>query len=177
MLTGPWRVQFDPAMGGPARPVRFRALSDWTEQADLRIRYFSGTAVYTKVFRWRPEERDARSQPGMTTGSQPGMTTGSAERRYLQLDASGWMARVSVNGREAGTVWCAPWQLDITDYLRPGRNELRIEVVNSLYNRMIGDAVEHPDGVGAWTRSSYPLVDADTPLVPSGLLDARIISR
>lgn len=177
VLTGPWRVQFDPAMGGPARPVRFRALSDWTEQADPRIRFFSGTAVYTKVFRWRPEERDARSQPGLTTGSQPGMTTGSAERRYLQLDASGWMARVSVNGREAGTVWCAPWQLDITDYLRPGRNELRIEVVNSLYNRMIGDAVEHPDGIGAWTRSSYPLVDADTPLVPSGLLDARIISR
>jgi hypothetical protein len=86
------------------------------------------------------------------------------------------MARVVINGRDAGTVWCSPWRLDITDYLRPGRNEIRLEVTNSLYNRMIGDAVEHPDGKGAWTRSSHPLVDTETPLVPSGLRGAVIVS-
>ena len=156
-LPGPWTVDFDPSRGGPDVPVTFRRLQDWTEHSDARIRYYSGTAVYTKTFRLR--RRD-----------------GQPARRYLALDASGWPARVIVNGQEAGTVWCAPWRLDITDYLRPGRNELRLEVVNSLYNRMIGDAVEHPDGEGAYTRSSYSLVDADTPLVPSGLLGARLLS-
>ena len=188
VLDGPWRVRFNPRMGGPERPVKFRTLSGWTESADPRIRYYSGTAVYTGTFRWRSKGGDARSQPGMTGAPgmtrAPGMTgapdgtasTAPAERQYLQVDAAGWMARVYVNGREAGTVWCAPWRLDITDYLRPGRNELRIEVVNSLYNRMIGDAVQYPDEPGGhYTRSSYPLVDADTPLVPSGLLDVRII--
>ena len=154
-LDGPWRVQFDPRRGGPKRPVTFRELQDWTENADPRIRYYSGMAVYTKVFRWKE-----------IAGSQSGVT---AQRRYLQLDGLEWMARVIINGRDAGTIWCSPWRLDITDYLRSGRNEIRLEVTNSLYNRMIGDAIEHPDGTGAWTHSSYPLVNTDTPLVPSGV--------
>jgi hypothetical protein len=157
-VEGPWRVQFDPAMGGPAKPVRFRELSDWTENPDPRIRYFSGTASYSTVFR-----RKAGSL--------------STDRQYLQLTLSNGTARVFVNGREAGTIWCAPWQLDITPYLRPGRNELRLEVVNPLYNRMIGDAIEHPDGKGAFTRSTTPLVGADTPLVPSGLLRVSLLTR
>ncbi|MCR4859853.1 MAG: glycosyl hydrolase family 2 [Bacteroidales bacterium] len=154
-LRGAWQLHFDPAMGGPDAPVRFRRLKDWTRQKDPRIRFYSGAAVYTKAFRWKPGRR--------------------AGRQYLQLEGLEWMARVYVNGREAGTVWCSPWRLDITDFLQPGRNELRLEVVNSLYNRMIGDAVEHPDGEGAITVSSYPLVDAETPLVPSGLRGVRIL--
>ena len=158
-LRGAWQLQFDPARGGPVGPVVFRRLRDWTRSKDPRIRYYSGTAVYTKSFRWRPRRSENT-------------------RQYLQLDGLEWMARVIVNGREAGTVWCSPWRLDITEYLQPGRNEIRLEVVNSLYNRMIGDAVEHPDGTGAWTRNSYPLVDAETPLVPSGLRGVSIfVSR
>lgn len=161
-LQGRWQVQFDPKRGGPAEPVRFRRLRDWTKSPDARIRYYSGTAVYTRTFRCRG---DAGSRSGRTDG-----------RRYLQLDGLDWMARVVINGRDAGTVWCSPWRLDITDYLRPGRNEIRLEVTNSLYNRMIGDAVEYPDEPGGhFTRSSFPLVDADTPLVPSGLLRVRIV--
>lgn len=181
-LRGAWQVQFDPSRGGPAGPVTFRRLRDWTRSADPRIRYYSGTAVYTKQFRWRPVARRL------------------AARQYLRLDGLNWIARVVVNGQEAGTVWCSPWQLDITDYLQPGRNEIRLEVTNSLYNRMIGDAIEYPDApawdpsaldadskpaqgarpnaspVDPYTRSSFPLVDADTPLVPSGLLGVRIVS-
>ena len=153
-LDGPWRVQFDPRRGGPEKPVTFRELQDWTENADPRIRYYSGMAVYSKIFRWRG-----------TAGS----LYGKEARQYLQLDGLEWMARVIINGRDAGTIWCSPWRLDITVYLRPGRNEIRLEVTNSLYNRMIGDAIEHPAGTGAWTHSSYPLVNTDTPLVPSGV--------
>ncbi len=154
-LRGKWLVRFDPARGGPAEPVVFRRLRDWTRSADPRIRYYSGTAVYTKRFRWRS----------------------SPKRQYLRLDGLNWMARVVVNGRDAGTVWCSPWRLDITDYLQPGRNEIRLEVTNSLYNRMIGDAIEHPDGAGAYTWSSYPLVTTETPLVPSGLRGVSILAE
>ena len=161
LLARAWSVQFDPAMGGPAETVRLRRLRDWTKMKDTRIRYFSGTAVYTKVFR----------------------SCRGARRTFLKLSAPNSTVRVLVNGQEAGTLWCAPWRLDVTDYLRPGRNELRLEVTNSLYNRMIGDAIEYPDGApadnssspsGPYTHSSYPLVDADTPLVPSGLRRARL---
>ena len=200
-LRGAWHVQFDPARGGPAEPVLFRRLRDWTRSADPRIRYYSGTAVYTKTFRWYPHRR-GRIGSVRRSGPAAASTPTFSRRQYLQLDGLEWMARVIVNGHDAGTVWCSPWCLDITDYLQPGRNDLRLEVTNSLYNRMIGDAIEYPDAPawnpspftepaspdtvavssgslspgGPYTRSSYPLVDADTPLVPSGLLRVRLIS-
>jgi hypothetical protein len=181
VLRGAWRVQFDPARGGPAEPVLFRRLRDWTRSADQRVRYYSGTAVYTKTFRWYPHRR------GRAGATRHGAS--APARQYLQLDGLEWMARVIVNGHDAGTVWCAPWRLDITDYLQPGRNEIRLEVTNSLYNRMIGDAIEYPDApawdpskpigpteTGPYTHSNYPIVDADTPLVSSGLQRVRILS-
>ena len=77
------------------------------------------------------------------------------------------MVRVTVNGREAGTVWCAPWYLEIGDLLRAGRNTIRLEVTNSLYNRMIGDAPLQEEQ--RFTHASHQLVTEETPLVPSGL--------
>lgn len=171
-MTGPWTVQFDPAKGGPDEEIKFKQLTDWTESDDPRIRYYSGTAVYAKQFRWRPSAHSRRVLGRSNSGPDP-----ESPRQYIQLDGLNWMARVLVNGQDAGTVWCSPWRLDITDYLQPGRNKIRLEVTNSLYNRMIGDAIEHPDGVGAYTRSSYPLVDAATPLVPSGLRGVTLLSE
>ena len=49
-LKGNWTVQFDRVWGGPAKPVTFHTLSDWTTNSTNGIRYFSGTAVYTKTF-------------------------------------------------------------------------------------------------------------------------------
>jgi len=47
-LDGPWTVRFDPDWGGPKKPVTFAKLEDWTRRPEPGIRYFSGTAVYTK---------------------------------------------------------------------------------------------------------------------------------
>ena len=50
------------------------------------------------------------------------------------------LAGVRLNGMNLGIVWTAPWQLDITDAVKPGTNALEIRVTNLWPNRLLGDA-------------------------------------
>ncbi len=47
-------------------------------------------------------------------------------------------AVIYVNGQRAGSVWCAPYQINIGTLLKPGRNEIRIVVANTAINHMAG---------------------------------------
>jgi hypothetical protein len=49
-LDGPWQVRFNelPQLGTPFTAT-FNALKSWTKNGDRRIKYFSGTATYSKV--------------------------------------------------------------------------------------------------------------------------------
>lgn len=119
-LTGSWQLQFDPAHGGPANPVSLDTLTDWTQSSDLRQRYYSGTVAYTTTFTLDQQDRSATYR--------------------LAFDRIGSVAQVFVNGHEAGTVWCSPWQVDITPYILKGPNRLEVRVANCLWNRLVGDA-------------------------------------
>ena len=44
------------------------------------------------------------------------------------------VAHVRLNGDEAGPVPWAPWQVDVTDVLRPGGNTVEIELATGLRN-------------------------------------------
>lgn len=146
-IDGSWSVWFDPKMGGPGE-VEFDSLTDWTQHADSRIRYYSGTAVYRKtVFVSRPEK-----------GSRVLL-------RFSQLKD---IARVCLNGKNMGIVWCSPWEIDVTDGLVQGENKLEIEVTNSLMNRMIKDA-----SLPEKERVTYavPQISSSTDsLIPSGIV-------
>ena len=122
-IEGPWEVSFDPKWGGPEKVV-FATLDDWTRRPEEGIRYYSGTVVYRKTF-------------GLATSaaSEPESTI------CLDLGTVKNLARVSVNGRDCGIVWTAPWQAEITTAVRPGKNDLQVEVVNLWPNRLIGDAL------------------------------------
>ncbi len=45
-------------------------------------------------------------------------------------------AKVYVNGKYAGAVWSAPYEVYIGDLLRKGENTLRIEVANLALNEL-----------------------------------------
>ena len=49
-------------------------------------------------------------------------------------------AVVMINGRRAGSVWCPPYSLDVTEFLKSGENRLRIVVANTAINHMAGRA-------------------------------------
>jgi len=144
-LTGEWDVAFDPRWGGPAH-ARFDQLQDWSTSDDQRIRYYSGKAVYTKEF-------DFKAVTGGTV--------------YLHLGIVKNIARVSLNDRDLGVIWTAPWQVDLTPALKTGQNRLKIEVINLWPNRLIRDAGLPPEQ--RLTNTNIPF-KKDAPLMPSGLL-------
>jgi (4-O-methyl)-D-glucuronate---lignin esterase len=145
-LTGPWNVRFDPRWGAPASLV-FDELVDWTERPEAGIKYYSGTATYAKNF------------------DLPGYDDGRAV--ILDLGEIRNVAQVRLNGEDLGVVWTAPWQVDITDAVKPTGNQLEIDVANLWSNRLIGD--RHLPETQRFTKTSIPLSE-DANLLPSGLL-------
>jgi hypothetical protein len=119
-LKGPWTVNFDALRRGPDAPVVFEKLTDWSSSSDDRIKYYSGTAFYNCKFRL---EKIAKG-----------------ENVIISLGEVTAVAKVTVNGDYAGGVWTAPYCLDITGLVKEGENELKIEVVNTWVNRLIGDS-------------------------------------
>jgi hypothetical protein len=119
-LEGAWDVSFPANLGAPPH-ARFATLHSWTIDADAGVKYFSGTATYTKTF--------AASPDWLRDGA----------RVLLDLGKVGDIAEVSLNGRALGELWCAPFRVDITDALRPGENQLEIKVTNEWTNRIVGD--------------------------------------
>lgn len=57
----------------------------------------------------------------------------------LDLGVVADVAELSVNGRALGVLWKAPYQLDVTDALKLGANQLEIKITNEWTNRIIGD--------------------------------------
>ena len=86
-------------------------------------------------------------------------------------------AEVIVNGQSAGILWCSPYVVDITPFVRKGDNQLELRIQNSLWNRLVGDA-NRPEAERI-TWQTHPLAKPADRLVPSGLagditIDERI---
>ncbi len=48
----------------------------------------------------------------------------------------GSVAKVAVNGEPVGHIAFQPWELDVTDHIRPGKNTIEITVVGTLKNTL-----------------------------------------
>ncbi len=121
-IEGSWNVSFDPKFGGPEH-IRFDQLQDWAEHEMRGIKYYSGIATYNKTI----EIDDLEDK-----------------KYFIDLGVVNDIARVKLNGKEMGVIWCAPWRIDISSALKEGTNELEIEVANRWINRLLGDR-QHPD--------------------------------
>jgi (4-O-methyl)-D-glucuronate---lignin esterase len=154
-IDGPWNVAFQPGRGAPDS-VTMNELSDWSRSDDPGVKYFSGVGTYTKTVQVSPE--------WLKKGS----------RLWIDLGDVKNLAKVTVNGKELGQAWHAPYRVDAMSALKSGANQITIKVVNAWVNRMIGD--EQP---GA-TRVAFTVVKpykATSPLLPSGLLGPVTVIR
>ena len=106
-------------MLGEKKQLTLKNLISLTTSTDRFVRYFSGTATYK------------------TTFTMPQLQKGCTYK--LDLGQVYEMAKVKLNGRYIGGVWTPPYTIDATPYLKTGRNEVEISVVNNWKNRIIGD--------------------------------------
>ncbi len=144
-VAGGWQVAFEAGRGAPPETALSK-LSSLSRNADPGVRYFSGTATYTRRI------------------TVPKAAFHNGRRTFLDLGRVEVLAHVSINGHDFGTVWKAPYRVDITDAVRPGANDVSIIVTSLWPNRMIGDA-QQPD--------PYPRVDAEWPIGERFSTDGR----
>lgn len=140
-----WTVHFEPNHGAPAS-IGLPKLVPLNTVADPGVKYFSGVATYSRSFTLNAVRKGAL---------------------WLDLGEVGDLAHVSVNGIEVGTVWHAPWQLDIAMAVHKGANRLDIRVADTWVNRLVGDA---QPGAKPITWTAMPTYRADAPLRPAGLI-------
>ena len=128
-------------------PVIFNGLTDWSQNVNDAIKYYSGTAAYTQDFNWQGDKNNDV---------------------WLDLGKVNNLADVYVNGIHCGTAWTYPYRVNISKTLKKGNNKIRIEVSNTWANRLIGDHALPENKRTTWTNAVYRL--DDKPLLPAGLL-------
>ncbi len=149
-LAGSWTVRFDTNWAGSAE-VEFETLVSWPERPEPGIKFFSGTAIYEKMFEL---SNSALRTPHSAL--------------WLDLGNVRELAEVKVNGKSCGITWTPPFRVNIADAIQPGVNKLEIEVVNFWPNRIIGDAALPKEQ--RLTRTNIRKLTKDTKLMESGLL-------
>ncbi len=158
-LERPWTIKFNEKLGGPKEKIVLNKLMDWTSHPDKRIKYYSGTACYS--YELDKEKADNPEQ-----------------QYFLKLKLLNGTAHIKLNNRDVGTLWCSPWEIDLTSAIESTEKKrimLEIEVTNSLINRMIGDlSLKEEERL---TYSDTPIVNEKDTLVSSGLIEAEIIVR
>jgi len=154
-IEGAWEVSFQPNRGAPAQ-ITLKDLTPWNENTEPGVKYFSGTGTYSKTIQ------------------APADWFKSNRELWLDLGAVKNLAAVALNGKSLGIVWKTPFRVNMTGALQEGENKLEVKVTNLWVNRLIGD--EQP-GAKKLTYTTQPFYEADSPLLPSGLLGpVKIVS-
>ena len=126
MLTDVWDVSFQPKVDEPFSIPGFH-LTDLSHCREPRLKYFSGTATYSRTI-----DLDADDLAG-------------GRHVILHLGTLNDIAELTVNGKHVATLWYPPYEADITPCLRRGANCIAVAVTNNWANRLIGDEQYEPD--------------------------------
>jgi hypothetical protein len=132
-LSAGWTLTF---AGAPTEHLD--ALRSWT---DLNGRkFFSGQGVYQRTVTV-PQAMLSSGHPiyltlGEGTPVLPAGGRGGAGMRAMLEAPVHEAAVVSVNGKRAGAVWSAPYEVDVTGLLHAGDNQVSIVVANLALNEM-----------------------------------------
>jgi hypothetical protein len=175
-LSSGWKVTF----AGSTEPVTMAALRSWTE--DAATKYFSGRATYEKTVAI-DQAMAASKHPlylnfGEGTPVTPQGRPGSGMRAMLEGPVHE-AAVVTVNGKPAGSVWCAPYEVEVSGLLHAGENTIRVVVANLAINEMAkGPLWDYKALIAKYGDRFQDQDTANLQPLPSGLLGpVRLIAK
>ncbi len=135
---------FDKAGEIPALPAK----KTWTGKSPAELVFRMETAPYTDMTAYTELEGSVPADAlfSVTAADRdPGFSgrirytasfEGKKESLALDLGEVGQTARLFLNGKDLGVRVCPPYRYDLTDALADGKNELVIEVSNTLANAL-----------------------------------------
>jgi hypothetical protein len=138
-ISRAWKVTY--AGGPPAGTME--ELRSWTEAEETR--YYSGQATYEKTVEIPASLVAGRRRLLLDFGEgtplqAPPRGRGPGMRAWLEAPVRE-AAVVYVNEQRAGSVWSAPFAVEVSTQVRAGRNDFRIVVGNTAINHMAGRAL------------------------------------
>jgi hypothetical protein len=129
-ISSDWTVTFP-----GEKPVKMATLRPWSD--DESRKFYSGTATYERSLTMTPTMAAAR----VFLNFGDGTVVDPASERRAPSGMRAWLespvreaAQVFVNGKPAGAVWKAPYEVDVTGLVRAGENSIRVVVANLALN-------------------------------------------
>ena len=132
-VSSDWSVKF----ADSPQAVQMATLRPWTD--DEGRKFYSGTVTYERTVTAPPAMLRAGQRVFLNFGE--GTVVDPASERRAPSGMRAWLdspvreaAQVFVNGKAAGAVWKAPFEVEITGLLAPGENAIRVVVANLALN-------------------------------------------
>ena len=108
-----WELTFIQGQPKLPAPQTMESIKPWTDNNSPEADDFSGQASYSGEFEFKKTE---------------------GKHYLLTIDKVYESAKIRINGKEAGTIWSIPYQLDVTEQLQNGKNTIKMEVANLMAN-------------------------------------------
>jgi hypothetical protein len=175
-LNGKWTIAF----AGDAQPVSTVSPHSWTD--DGAHKFFSGHATYETTVSV-PQAVAARHAIYVSFGEGTPVAiaernSGSGMRAMLEGPVRE-AAVVYINGKRAGSIWCAPYEISVAGLLHAGENQVRIVVANLAINQLAAGPLPDYKALNARYGERFQPQDmAHLEPQPSGILaTVRLIAR
>ncbi len=144
-IQGTWNIRFTNKNLNTDFIINTQHLFDWTISNDSKIKYFSGTAIYTIDF-----------YLDKTDLKQP---------LFIDFEDIQVIASVKLNGKELGTLWTKPYRINTSSVVKSGKNTLEVQVTNVWVNQLLWQ--KDKEEKSTWLLSDLRV---DIPPVSSGII-------
>lgn len=114
-IDGKWELRFKSRSNNLPERIQLDKLKSWSD-INNDTKYYSGVAEYNVDFRFNKQ---------------------NSNRYILKFSKVKESAKMLLNGNTLPILFAYPYEIDITEYLRDGKNNLKIKVANLSANRII----------------------------------------